>query len=74
MKLHKCSYCDSESEPFVNVDSDLWEVTAVIKCSCGAKVEITVPTDTYFTKAVPEKILSDHALNVARDAWNTLHH
>lgn len=73
MKLHKCSYCDSKSEPFVNVDSDLWDVTAVINCSCGAKVEITIPTDTYLMKAVPEKILKEHAMNVAKDAWNSLH-
>lgn len=74
MKLHKCSYCDSKSEPFARVDSDLWEATAVINCSCGAKVEITIPTDTYLMRAVPEKILEEQAMNVARDAWNSLHH
>ena len=76
MKTHKCSFCNSESDPIVafNDRSSVWEMTARVFCSCGAKVTITIPIGTSVTKGIDEKLLKGHVLSVALSAWNSLNH
>lgn len=73
-KLHKCSFCESDGEPTIAIRRDVWDMTARIFCSCGAKVTVTIPLNTNITKDVDTTILRNHVRDTAITAWNSMNH